>query len=132
MGSIPAGSTTKKGYRVWYPFFVLPARKHTRCVYATGCASLALPNLAKAKRNKRFESINKTHISCAIKFGYYTSSDKTVFRVPAGSTKLPTVIAYEFVSVDCKDSVTFIHTRAIVKRSSFSAAIPKIQRIIAC
>ena len=31
----------------------------------------------------------------------------------------------ELVSVDCKDGVPRIHTRAIVKRGSFPSAIPK-------
>ena len=43
----------------------------------------------------------------------------------AGRARLSAVIVCELVSVDCKDGVPRIHTRAIVKRGSFPSAIPK-------
>ena len=44
--------------------------------------------------------------------------------IPVGGARLSTVIVCELVSVDCKDGVPRIHTRAIVKRGSFPSAIP--------
>ena len=45
--------------------------------------------------------------------------------IPVGGARMSTVIVCELVSVDCKDGVPRIHTRAIVKRGSFPSAIPK-------